>query len=175
MAAAVRDRDEHAAKNRMSGLWSETQPLAQYLRHSGHKTLIFTGVNTDQCVLGTLVNAHNIGWDCVLLEDCCATPTDGQAATVANVAVRLSFFQEGTFSVSLIRHPLFRSFLGGFGGASFFGLFFPPSLPSLLFVIVIAFYTRSLSTQPSPFPFCAWLGWPVSYYLVWRTGVLGCA
>lgn len=32
----------------------------------GKKTLLFTGMNTDQCVLGTLVDAYSGGWDCVM-------------------------------------------------------------------------------------------------------------
>jgi nicotinamidase-related amidase len=69
--------DIHCAKNRMSGLWSEEQPLWKHLNKEGKKTLLFTGVNTDQCVLGTLVNAYNAGWDVVMVDDCCATTTPG--------------------------------------------------------------------------------------------------
>lgn len=79
-AAAVQPEDVHCAKNRMSGLWSEDQPLWKYLvSEAGRdkKTLLFAGVNTDQCVLGTLTNAYNAGWDCVMIEDCCATGTPG--------------------------------------------------------------------------------------------------
>lgn len=79
LLAAVRPEDVHVAKNRMSGLWTESQPLWQYLEGEGKdkKTLLFAGVNTDQCVLGTLTNAYNAGWDCVMVEDCCATGTPG--------------------------------------------------------------------------------------------------
>jgi phosphatidylethanolamine-binding protein len=48
----VRPEDVHCAKNRMSGLWNEEQPLWKYLEKAGKKTLLFTGVKTDQCVLG---------------------------------------------------------------------------------------------------------------------------
>lgn len=94
---AVREgEDIHCAKNRMSGLWCERQPLWEYLTTATNKkkritTLLFAGVNTDQCVLGTLTDAYNAGWDCVLVEDCCATMTEGgREACLANVAV--SFF-----------------------------------------------------------------------------------
>jgi nicotinamidase-related amidase len=80
--------DVRCAKNRMSGLWSEEQPLWRYLKRSGKKTLLFAGVNTDQCVLGTLTDAYNAGWDCVLVEDTCATRTEGATEVcLANVAV----------------------------------------------------------------------------------------
>lgn len=103
--------DVHCAKNRMSGLWTESQPLWRYLSEEeeveveeqgeggkgrgmeGGKrkkttTLLFAGVNTDQCVLGTLVDAYNAGWDCVLLEDCCATTTEGaREVCLSNVSV----------------------------------------------------------------------------------------
>ncbi|KAI1844532.1 hypothetical protein JX265_001517 [Neoarthrinium moseri] len=75
LAAAVSPKDTHCAKNRMSGMWNEKQPLWKYLEESGKRTLLFTGVNTDQCVLGTLTNAYTAGWDCIMLADCCATTT----------------------------------------------------------------------------------------------------
>jgi len=76
-------------KNRMSGLWSEAQPLFRALSgEAGKRTLLFAGVNTDQCVLGTLGDAYNKGWDCVLLEDCCATTSPGaREVCLYNVAV----------------------------------------------------------------------------------------
>lgn len=77
LAAAVRPEDVHCAKNRMSGLWGPSQPLWRHLEKEGRRTLLFTGVNTDQCVLGTLSDAYNAGWDCVMVEDCCATTTPG--------------------------------------------------------------------------------------------------
>jgi phosphatidylethanolamine-binding protein len=87
----VKSQDVHCAKNRMSGLWNEEQPLWKYLEASGKKTLLFTGVNTDQCVLGTLTNAYNAGWDCVLVEDCCATTTErGKEVCMYNVGVSIA-------------------------------------------------------------------------------------
>ncbi len=84
----VNPEDVHCAKNRMSGLWNEDQPLWKYLVKEGIKTLFFAGVNTDQCVLGTLTNAYNAGWDCVLVEDCCATCTEwGREVCLHNIGV----------------------------------------------------------------------------------------
>ncbi len=76
-AAAHEGEDARCAKNRMSGLWTPSQPLWRRLEADGKRTLLFAGVNTDQCVLGTLVDAYNAGWDCVLVDDCCGTPTPG--------------------------------------------------------------------------------------------------
>jgi nicotinamidase-related amidase len=44
-------------------------------------------VNLDQCVLCTLQDANFLGYDCILLEDCCATtsPDYCVAATLYNV------------------------------------------------------------------------------------------
>ncbi len=73
-------------KNRMSGLWNENTPLFQYLRSIGIRSLLFTGVNTDQCVQGTLVDAYNSGWDCLLVRDGCGTGTPmGKEVTEWNV------------------------------------------------------------------------------------------
>ncbi|EUC32027.1 hypothetical protein COCCADRAFT_37983 [Bipolaris zeicola 26-R-13] len=60
-------------KNRMSGLWGATTPLKEFLDQEGIRTLFFTGVNTDQCVGGTLTDAFSHGYDCVLLSDGCGT------------------------------------------------------------------------------------------------------
>ncbi|KAJ3569767.1 hypothetical protein NP233_g4841 [Leucocoprinus birnbaumii] len=60
-------------KNRMSGLWGYQTALDLYLKENGIKTLFFSGVNTDQCVLGTLADAYFRGYDCILVEDATAT------------------------------------------------------------------------------------------------------
>ena len=80
--------DLHCAKNRMSGLWSPEQPLWKTLKAKKKTTLLFTGVNTDQCVLGTLADGYNAGWNCVMIDDCCGTTTmNGKEVTFHNVAV----------------------------------------------------------------------------------------
>ncbi|TDZ60535.1 Peroxyureidoacrylate/ureidoacrylate amidohydrolase RutB [Colletotrichum trifolii] len=78
--ASFRSGDVRCDKNRMSGMWSPDQPLRRYLdgpEGRQVRTLLWAGVNTDQCVLGTLTDAYNGGWDCVMVEDCCATATPG--------------------------------------------------------------------------------------------------
>ena len=56
-------------KNRMSGLWGSSTPCTEYLEGEDIKTLLFAGVNTDQCVAGSLQDAFTKGWDCILLKD----------------------------------------------------------------------------------------------------------
>jgi nicotinamidase-related amidase len=72
-------------KHRMSGFW-DTE-LDSALRGLGVDTLLFAGVNADQCVLATLIDAACIGYDAVFLEDVCATTSPGYCwdATVYNV------------------------------------------------------------------------------------------
>ncbi|KAH7883555.1 Isochorismatase hydrolase [Phlebopus sp. FC_14] len=60
-------------KNRMSGLWGYQSALDLYLKENGITTLLFGGVNADQCVGGTLVDAYFRGYDCVLVSDITAT------------------------------------------------------------------------------------------------------
>lgn len=75
-------------KNRMSGLWGPGTELESFLRKEGITTLLFAGVNTDQCVGGTLMDAFSKGYDCILLRDACATssPSFAQEAWEWNCA-----------------------------------------------------------------------------------------
>lgn len=63
--------DIHVDKYRMSGFWDT--PLDSILRNLDIQTLLFTGVNLDQCVMHTLQDAVCLGYDAILLVDCCAT------------------------------------------------------------------------------------------------------
>lgn len=60
-------------KNRNSGLWNERSDFAEYLNKAGIRTLLFSGVNTDQCVGATLQDAHAQGLDTIFLKDGCGT------------------------------------------------------------------------------------------------------
>ena len=60
-------------KNRMSGLWGTSTPCTEFLQEQGITTLLFAGVNTDQCVGGSLQDAFSKGWDCILLKDASGT------------------------------------------------------------------------------------------------------
>lgn len=54
-------------KDRPSGMWCQDEEMHRYLRKSGKKTILFAGVNTDQCVLGTLTDSYSNGFDCILI------------------------------------------------------------------------------------------------------------
>ncbi|KAL4896516.1 Isochorismatase hydrolase [Aspergillus ambiguus] len=66
-------------KNRMSGLWGPSTDLEEFLKREGITTLLFAGVNTDQCVGGTLMDAFSKGYDCILLRDGVATSSPSAA------------------------------------------------------------------------------------------------
>ena len=82
---ATRSEDIRLAKYRMSGF--PDTALDSMLRNLGVTTLLFAGVNMDQCVLCTLQDAHFLGYDCLLLEDCSATTSPSYCvdATLYNV------------------------------------------------------------------------------------------
>jgi nicotinamidase-related amidase len=69
-------------KNRMSGLWGSGSELESFLQENGIRTLVFGGVNTDQCVGSTLTDAFSKGYDCILLRDGVGTGTPFGASEV---------------------------------------------------------------------------------------------
>jgi nicotinamidase-related amidase len=77
--------DIHVEKHRMSGFWDT--PLDSILRNLRLDTLLFAGVNLDQCVLHTLADANFLGYDTILVEDCVATtnPDFCREATLLNI------------------------------------------------------------------------------------------
>lgn len=81
--------DIHVAKFSMSGFW-ETH-LDMILRNLGATTLLFAGVNLDQCVLCTFQDASFRGYDCVLLEDCAATTSPDYCAEATLYNIRQCF------------------------------------------------------------------------------------
>lgn len=80
-----RTEDICVDKYRMSGFWDT--PLDSILRNLGKTTLMFAGVNIDQCVMATLQDANFLGYDCILIRDCAATtsPDYCYQATLYNV------------------------------------------------------------------------------------------
>ncbi|VXD18960.1 conserved hypothetical protein [Planktothrix serta PCC 8927] len=78
-------QDIYINKYRMSGFWDT--PLDSILRNLGKTTLLFAGVNADQCVMATLQDANFLGYDCILVKDCTATTSPDYCwlATVYNV------------------------------------------------------------------------------------------
>lgn len=83
--------DIQVDKFRMSGFWDT--PLDSILRNLGIRTLLFAGVNADQCVLATLMDANFLGYDTLLLEDCTATTSPDYClqATLYNVRTCFGF------------------------------------------------------------------------------------
>lgn len=69
MATDPRDLIVH--KHRLSGFWDNE--LDSILRVRGITTLLFAGINIDRCVFSTLQDASFLGYDCMLVDDCCAT------------------------------------------------------------------------------------------------------
>ncbi|PQE07109.1 isochorismatase family protein [Rutstroemia sp. NJR-2017a BVV2] len=60
-------------KTRISGFWAGNQQNIQILQEAGIKTLLFAGTKTDVCVLSSLLDAWNVGFDVVLVKDACGT------------------------------------------------------------------------------------------------------
>jgi len=50
--------DLYFNKNRLSGLWGPQTPLGLWLQENEMTTLFFGGVNADQCVWSTLIDAY---------------------------------------------------------------------------------------------------------------------
>ena len=96
LKAAVAADDVFCRKSRMSGMWSPDEDLYRYLVASGKKTVLFGGINTDQCVLSTITDAHSWGWDCILLKDCSGTLTSPAAQAVAeyNIGTCIGFVSD---------------------------------------------------------------------------------
>ena len=88
---ASEPRDIQVDKYRVSGFWDT--PLESILRNVDVRTILFAGVNLDMCVFRTLADAHFLGYNCVLLEDCCGTaaPQFCTAATLWNIKEAFGF------------------------------------------------------------------------------------
>jgi nicotinamidase-related amidase len=108
-AAAVVDElppqpgDLRVDKYRISGFWDT--PLDGILRNLGIRSLLFAGVNTDQCVLCTLQDANFLGYGCLMLTDCCATtsPAYCTEASVFNVKKCFGFVTNSDNFLSALR------------------------------------------------------------------------
>ncbi|BAZ79718.1 MAG: cysteine hydrolase family protein [Sphaerospermopsis kisseleviana] len=83
-------------KYRMSGFWDTS--LDSILRNLGITTILFAGVNADQCVLTTLCDANFLGYDCILVQDCTATtsPEYCWLATLYNVKQCFGFVTDSS-------------------------------------------------------------------------------
>lgn len=92
-AGKVKREDVWIHKNRMSGLWGAKSDCTDFLEKAGIKSLFFAGVNTDQCVGGSLQDAFTKGYDCFLLSDGSATtsPNHAQQCVEYNTAKTWGF------------------------------------------------------------------------------------
>ncbi|MBD1211678.1 MAG: cysteine hydrolase, partial [Dolichospermum circinale Clear-D4] len=96
--------DIHVDKYRMSGFWDT--PLDSILRNLGITTILFAGVNADQCVLSTLSDANFLGYDCILVKDCTATtsPEYCWLATLYNVQQCFGFVTDSSAILTAINN-----------------------------------------------------------------------
>ena len=85
----ARPEDIHVDKQRISGVWDT--PLDSILRNLGIKTLFFAGINSDHCVLGTLMDACFLGYDTVMIDDLTATSSPDFCHQAAIHNVRFCF------------------------------------------------------------------------------------
>ncbi|KAF2228147.1 isochorismatase family protein [Elsinoe ampelina] len=83
-------------KNRNSGLWHDEADCNMFLQNNGLRTLLFAGMNVDQCVISTLIDAQARGYDPILLRDGCATdsPDFAQWGVEYNCQKNLGFITD---------------------------------------------------------------------------------
>lgn len=71
-------------KNRLSGLSGSQVPFEAWLEENKTRTLFFGGVNTDQCVWGTLLDAAYKSYDTILVQDLSASTSPSSATEMTN-------------------------------------------------------------------------------------------
>lgn len=84
--------DLYFNKNRLSGLWGAQTPLGLWLQENEITTLFFGGVNADQCVWGTFLDAYYKGFDVVYVEDISVTTSPYYATQMVTYNANLDGF-----------------------------------------------------------------------------------
>ena len=81
--------DIYVDKHRLSGFWDT--PLDSILRGLDVRTVAFMGVNSDECVFGTLMDANFHGYDTIMIEDGTTTSSPASCHEAALYQVRFCF------------------------------------------------------------------------------------
>jgi nicotinamidase-related amidase len=76
------------------------------LRQRGIRNLVLTGITTDVCVHTTLREANDRGYECVILDDCCAATDAGNHAA----ALKMVTMQNGVFGAVSNSRSLLEAF-----------------------------------------------------------------
>jgi nicotinamidase-related amidase len=85
----AQSNDIFVDKHRISGFWDS--PLDSILRGLDIRTVAFMGVNSDECVFGTLMDANFHGYDTIMIEDGTATSSPSTCHDAALYQVRFCF------------------------------------------------------------------------------------
>ncbi|KAH8901598.1 isochorismatase hydrolase [Thozetella sp. PMI_491] len=84
--------DFYFNKNRLSGLWGAQTPYGLWLQENEITTIFFGGVNADQCVWSTFIDAYFKGYDVIYVDDISATTSPAYATEMTRYNANLDGF-----------------------------------------------------------------------------------